>query len=590
MQTRGRRFSTPLHSNAIIRAAASALTLSRLSTLNSTFLFPNDQLTEAIADWESSHGEKGEIFTKPEVVQFMLDVSGLDSFSQFESARILEPSCGHGDFLLPIAQRLVQSISDAKKAIDVDSLADAILAFDIVKANVDETRSRLRDLLTSHQLPSKSAIFLADKWVRHQDFLQADIPGAFTHVLGNPPYVRVEAIPKILLDFYRSRFSTMTDRADLYIPFFEKSLALLEEGGQLCFICTDRWTKNQYGRKLRSLISKGFSFDLYTDLYGEEAFQAKVLTYPAITLISRKAHGATLIYHEPQLSSEAAQSIRAAIISKKAPDLPNLQIRKDVVNDEHPWLFGSVDQIQLVKRLERTLPTIEEAGCNVYIGAATGNNDVFIIDKSVDIEDSRKLPVISASEIRHGQLCAEGRFIINTYDEAGVIELNGYPKLEKYLNQHKAILCERHVAKNSPTKWHKTIDRVHPSRARKPKLLIPDIKSELTIVFDPGKYHPNNSIYYICSDSWNLHALKAVLTAGIGNLFVQTYTTKVAGGNMRFQAQHLRRIRIPLWNSLPENTQQALIAAGRDANKEAALKLVADLFKLSEEEKELISV
>lgn len=365
----------------------------------------------------------------------------------------------------------------------------------------------------------------------------------------------------------------MSDRADLYIPFFEKSLGLLETGGQLCFICTDRWTKNQYGRRLRALVSDGYSFDLYTDLYGEDAFQAKVLTYPAITLISRRPHDVTWIYHEPDLTAETARSIRIAISTKKPPHIPNLQIRRDVVSGEHPWLFGSVDQIELVKRFEQSFPTLEEAGCNVYIGAATGNNEVFIVDQTVDIEASRKLPVISASEIRDGELLPEGNFIINTYDDDGVVDLSVFPKLERYLNKHKAALQKRHVAKNSPARWYKTIDRIHPSRARKPKLLIPDIKSKLTIVFDPGKYHPNNSIYYICSDSWDLHALKAVLTAGIGNLFVQTYTTKVAGGNMRFQAQHLRRIRVPQWTSMSRTTQLALAQAGRTNDRVTALVL-----------------
>lgn len=518
----------------------------------------------------------------------MLDVSGLDSPGALKSARILEPSCGRGDFVLPVAGRLAQARMSDKKPVDVDSLADAVLAFDIVKANVDETRSRLRHLLTSHQLTAKSASFLADRWVRHEDFLQADVSGVFTHILGNPPYVRVEAIPKPLLDFYRHTFSTMSDRADLYIPFFEKSLGLLETGGQLCFICTDRWTKNQYGRRLRALVSDGYSFDLYTDLYGEDAFQAKVLTYPAITLISRRPHDVTWIYHEPDLTAETARSIRIAISTKKPPHIPNLQIRRDVVSGEHPWLFGSVDQIELVKRFEQSFPTLEEAGCNVYIGAATGNNEVFIVDQTVDIEASRKLPVISASEIRDGELLPEGNFIINTYDDDGVVDLSVFPKLERYLNKHKAALQKRHVAKNSPARWYKTIDRIHPSRARKPKLLIPDIKSKLTIVFDPGKYHPNNSIYYICSDSWDLHALKAVLTAGIGNLFVQTYTTKVAGGNMRFQAQHLRRIRVPQWTSMSRTTQLALAQAGRTNDRVTALALVAELYRLSEPEKELL--
>ena len=52
-------------------------------------------------------------------------------------------------------------------------------------------------------------------------------------VIGNPPYVRQEMIPDVLLAEYRSRYTTVYDRADLYIPFIERSLRLLSTGARL---------------------------------------------------------------------------------------------------------------------------------------------------------------------------------------------------------------------------------------------------------------------------------------------------------------------------------------------------------------------
>ena len=34
-------------------------------------------------------------------------------------------------------------------------------------------------------------------------------------------------------------------KADLFVGFFEKGLALLRPGGRLGFICADRWMRNQ---------------------------------------------------------------------------------------------------------------------------------------------------------------------------------------------------------------------------------------------------------------------------------------------------------------------------------------------------------
>ena len=76
---------------------------------------------------------------------------------------------------------------------------------------------------------------LCDAWLYQGDFLLAEFEPAFTHVVGNPPYVRQEAIPDILMAEYRMRYKTIYDRADIYVPFIERSLALLAQGGKLGF-------------------------------------------------------------------------------------------------------------------------------------------------------------------------------------------------------------------------------------------------------------------------------------------------------------------------------------------------------------------
>jgi hypothetical protein len=39
------------------------------------------------------------------------------------------------------------------------------------------------------------------------------------------------------MEEYRRRYSTIFDRADIYIPFIERSLSLLAPDGRLGFIC-----------------------------------------------------------------------------------------------------------------------------------------------------------------------------------------------------------------------------------------------------------------------------------------------------------------------------------------------------------------
>ncbi|MGR6504340.1 Eco57I restriction-modification methylase domain-containing protein [Shewanella sp. Koi 1] len=538
--------------------------------------------------WGESSSEKGEVFTKPEIVKFMICTSGVSRALLNSDTRILEPSCGQGAFVHAIAEELCLEIKASNKSelLSAGRFLKLITAYDISNDNIAIAKRKTYQVLRTI-FDDDNAQMLVNGWFKNDDFLLSDSSSFYTHIIGNPPYVRIEHIPYKLLDAYRNKFVTMKERADIYIAFYEKSLSLLKENGVLSFICTDRWTKNSYGSSLREYIDSRYQLDLYVDMYGQDAFQSEVLTYPAITQISRREKSQAIIIHNPKIDDDFSKIVAQSLLDDTI-EFSGKNVRKDVVNGSKPWMFGSSDELELIKRLERDFPLIEDADCQIFIGAATGNNKVYVVDENVDIESSRKIPMVKAVDIKNGYLKNHNQFIINTYDNDGVINLDCFPKLKKYLETYADILKSRYISKKSPSAWFKTIDRVYPERAKAEKLLIPDIKSKLTVVYDEGVYHPNNSIYYICSKSWNLKALQAVLISGIGQIFVEGYSTKVSGGNLRFQAQHLRRIRLPLWEAVSEDLRLGLEQAAIKGDISLAKELVCSLYGLSDREKQVL--
>ncbi|MEZ5600853.1 MAG: Eco57I restriction-modification methylase domain-containing protein [Candidatus Competibacteraceae bacterium] len=115
-------------------------------------------------------------------------------------------------------------------------------------------------------MAANTATALADRWLSRGDFLLAPLEGEFDFVVGNPPYVRQELIPAPLLAEYRSRYQTMYDRADIYIPFIERSLSVLSDDGSLSPICARIAVKNHYGGPLRSLVAECFHLKVYVDM------------------------------------------------------------------------------------------------------------------------------------------------------------------------------------------------------------------------------------------------------------------------------------------------------------------------------------
>ena len=262
--------------------------------------------------------ERGAIFTKREVVEFILDLVNYTADRPLHKIRLLEPSFGGGDFLLIVIKRLLKAWSKRKgKADPEEMLANAIRAVELHDDTFQATREKVIAVLKAEGLETKPATTLADTWLIKGDFLLTPLPFAFDCVVGNPPYVRQELIPDALIAEYRIRYTTVFDRADLYIPFIERSLNLLEPGGALGFICADRWMKNRYGGPLRKLTADKFHLKMYVDMVDTPAFHADVIAYPAITIIANEKPGKTRVAHRPEIKPATLKALSKTLLSKE---------------------------------------------------------------------------------------------------------------------------------------------------------------------------------------------------------------------------------------------------------------------------------
>ena len=537
--------------------------------------------------------ERGAVNTRPEIVNFILDLTGYTIDRPLAQFKILEPSFGNGDFLFPIIDRLFASWTKASKNTPVcaTDLVNSIRAVELHKSTFTSTRQRVITHLRSLDIKTNVATTLADRWLIQGDFLLEPLKHRFEFIVGNPPYIRQELIPNILLAEYRRRFTTMYDRADLYIPFIENSLQHLRQGGVLGFICSDRWTKNKYGGPLRRLVAESYNLKIHIDMKETDAFHDEVSAYPAISIITHEKQGKTRIVHRPNVKTSDLNRLATKLIAPSLPsDCFHVQEISGVCNGQSPWLFDSVDQINILRRLETDFPTLEKAGCKVGIGVATGADRIFIGNyDSLDIEQERKIPLATTRDIESGELRWQGLCVINPFEENGrLVDLTQFPRLEQYFLSNQTILRNRHCAKKIPDNWYRTIDRIWPTLIAAPKLLIPDIKNEPNIVYDQGGFYPHHNLYYVTSSEWDLRALQAVLLSKIAKLVVSAYTTKIRGGYLRFQAQYLRRIHIPYWKHVSEEQRIRLRKAAESHDIAACNREVFRLYKLSKKEQSVI--
>jgi hypothetical protein len=527
---------------------------------------------------------RGAVSTKPEIVTGILDLCGYLEEDDLTTKRLLDPAVGHGAFFLTAVSRLLASVRRHHGPLSASAthLAHCLRGVELHHQTYEATRAALIDTLTSEGVAPHAAVALAQSWLTQGDFLLTPMDVQFDIVVGNPPYVRQERIPVALLDEYKARFHTLYDRADLYVLFYERCLDLLSAAGVLGFICANRWLKNKYGGPLREKIARGFHLDTYINMERLDAFDAQVDAYPAITIIRRTPSDTTRVLTKEHSVDLALPTIFELLRSSTAA--PPVTSLRHVSAGSDPLLLDDPAILQLVRQLEQAHPTLEDAGASIGIGVATGADKVYIGQHdALPVEPARLLPLAMASDVRGASLHWSGHGLVNPWEPDGSLApLEDYPRFAAYMLQHQEVLRARHTAKKSPHAWYKTIDRVTTALTTTPKLLIPDIKGHAAVAFDEGRCYPHHNLYVITSALWDLQALQALLRSSVGLMFVAAYSVRMAGGALRFQAQYLRRIRVPHWDTLPRPLRAQLIQRATSDDQDMLDEAAAAAFALTD--------
>ena len=144
-----------------------------------------------------------------------------------------------------------------------------------------------------------------------------------------------------------------------------------------------------------------------------DAFHSEVSAYPAITVIERSKPGqknnVTRVFARPQISGEFLDRLAHELTTSKLKTSSKVREIDKIASGGEPWILENFEALALVHRLESRFPTIEEAGCKVGIGVATGADKEFIGEfKELDVELSRKLPLVTTKDIRDGHVRWQG--------------------------------------------------------------------------------------------------------------------------------------------------------------------------------------
>ena len=172
--------------------------------------------------------------------------SGID----WATCRVLDPTCGGGAFLAPIARRIIDELPDCSPRILVQSIASRLRGYEIDPLGAWLSQVALDAVLlpmtrtTRNRLPTVVTVC---------DSLRKCPPRRrFDLVIGNPPYGRMRLAPDDRAHFKRSLFG----HANLYGLFTDMALRHTRAGGVVAYVTPTSFLAGEYFKNLRSLLGR----------------------------------------------------------------------------------------------------------------------------------------------------------------------------------------------------------------------------------------------------------------------------------------------------------------------------------------------
>ena len=129
----------------------------------------------------------------------------------------------------------------------------------------------------------------------HIYFKEVFDKGGFDIVIGNPPYVQLQANGGQLAAIYdKKSYQTFAKMGDIYCLFYEQGYNLLKAKGHLCFITSDKWMRAGYGEKTRAFFASKTNPKLLVDFDGVNIFDSATVVTNILLFSKDKNDGMTL--------------------------------------------------------------------------------------------------------------------------------------------------------------------------------------------------------------------------------------------------------------------------------------------------------
>ncbi|MHC1715018.1 MAG: class I SAM-dependent DNA methyltransferase [Acidaminococcaceae bacterium] len=275
--------------------------------------------------------------------------------------KVCDPSCGCGSFLITAARWMhhrynisyQELFSEYIYGVDIDPMAirKAIILFNILACLDREALScKFENLICADAL---------DRTVI--DSLYRRVGNGFNCIIGNPPYVRSRNMMNSIKSNLVYWDTAKNGNVDLYIPFYEVGLTLLNPKGVLGYISPNTFIQSVNGRSLRRYF-KDKKFDTTIFDFRETQVFKGVTSYTCIVLVDKKKKTSLLHY--------ALLNGKCSLIDYSFTDYSF-----EHFDDGAPWRMCNEQVDNVLRRIETIGKPLGDY--KIRNGLATLKNDIY---------------------------------------------------------------------------------------------------------------------------------------------------------------------------------------------------------------------
>ena len=402
--------------------------------------------------------------------------------------------------------------------------------------------------------------------------------GGFDVIIGNPPYVRIQTLPKDQVAFFSKNFVSATGNYDIYTLFVERGLTLLKPGGILGFILPHKFFQAAYGQGLRKLIAEKNALMEVVNFRDNQIFE-QASTYTCL-LFLQKGKDRTFKYSEVARLEDPEKQLQTIREHEEYQDdrmrvgkLPKKQVT------EGPWSFCFGEEAALLEKLRNVGTTLGDVAKRIFQGVITSADTVFLfkefefIGKSkvrVYSKELQEKVVLEANilkrVVRSGDI---GRYhaqstclVLFPYKvENGQARLlsvreieSNYPHAWSYLKQCKKILENREGGKFRDDEWYRFGRTQNIGMWEQPKVLVPYMITRLSAYLDSENYYYFVNVttggygILVNNEKVSLPYLTALLNSSLLDFYLKRITTNFRGGYFAANKQYIEKLPIRIFD------------------------------------------